>query len=75
MPPDLEDRPPVTAHEVMNRLRREGSAEHAGKGSHAVFVTGGRMVVVPNHRSDLKTGTLQAICRDAGWEWPIGRTE
>jgi predicted RNA binding protein YcfA (HicA-like mRNA interferase family) len=54
----------------MNRLRREGAAEHAGKGSHAKFVTGGRMVVAPNHVSDLKTGTLHAIYRAAGWPWP-----
>jgi hypothetical protein len=28
------------------------------------------VVVVPNHRGDLKTGTLRAIYRDAGWRWP-----
>ncbi|HEU0218950.1 MAG TPA: type II toxin-antitoxin system HicA family toxin [Stellaceae bacterium] len=57
----------------MNRLRQEGWAEHPGKGSHVKFTKDGRMVVVPNHRSDLKTGLLRAIHRDAGWPWPPGR--
>jgi predicted RNA binding protein YcfA (HicA-like mRNA interferase family) len=63
----------LTAREVMNRLRQEGWAEHPGKGSHVKFTKDGRMVVVPNHRSDLKTGLLRAIHRDAGWPWPPGR--
>jgi predicted RNA binding protein YcfA (HicA-like mRNA interferase family) len=54
----------------MNRLRREGWAEHTGKGSHVKFTyAGGRMVIVPNLRRDLKTGLVRAIYREAGWPW------
>jgi predicted RNA binding protein YcfA (HicA-like mRNA interferase family) len=60
----------VTPREVINRLRREGWAERQGKGSHVIFTKDGRVVVVPNHRGDLKTGTLRAICSAAGWRWP-----
>jgi predicted RNA binding protein YcfA (HicA-like mRNA interferase family) len=55
----------------MQRLRQEGWAEHQGKGSHVKFTKAGRVVVVPNHRGDLKIGTLRAIYRDAGWQWPL----
>jgi predicted RNA binding protein YcfA (HicA-like mRNA interferase family) len=58
----------------MNRLRQEGWAEHPGKGSHVKFTKGGsRMVIVPNHRGDLKIGIVRAIYRDAGWPWPPQR--
>ena len=61
----------MTAREVIQRLRQEGWAEHAGKGSHVKFTKEGRMVIVPNHPGDLKTGTLRAIYRNAGWQWPL----
>jgi predicted RNA binding protein YcfA (HicA-like mRNA interferase family) len=54
----------------MNRLRREGWAERPGRGSHIVFRSGDRTVIVPNDPGDLRTGTLRAIYRDAGWQWP-----
>jgi predicted RNA binding protein YcfA (HicA-like mRNA interferase family) len=57
----------------MNRLRREGWTERAGKGSHVVFAKTGRVVVVPNHRGDIKPGTLRSICRGAGWDYPPQR--
>jgi predicted RNA binding protein YcfA (HicA-like mRNA interferase family) len=64
----------VTAREVMNRLRREGWAERTGKGSHVVFTKSGhRNIPVPRHGGDLPLGTLRAISRDAGWQWPPGR--
>ena len=61
----------MTPREVMNRLRREGWAERSSKGSHVIFRKDSRTVVVPNHRGDLKTGTLRRIYRDAGWDWPV----
>jgi predicted RNA binding protein YcfA (HicA-like mRNA interferase family) len=65
----------VTARDVMSRLRREGWAEHPGKGSHRKFTKPGRpMVTVPNHPGDLKSGLLRSIARAAGWEWPPSRT-
>jgi predicted RNA binding protein YcfA (HicA-like mRNA interferase family) len=60
----------VTAREVMNRLRREGWAERPGWGSHIVFRSGDRTVIVPNDPGDLRIGTLRAIYRDAGWQEP-----
>jgi hypothetical protein len=30
-------------------------------------------IPVPRHGLDLPTGTLRAICRDAGWELPPQR--
>ena len=58
----------------MNRLRREGWAERLGKGSQVIFTKPGYAAIpVPNHRGDLKTGTLRTIARDAGWEWPPKR--
>jgi predicted RNA binding protein YcfA (HicA-like mRNA interferase family) len=63
----------VTPREVMNRLRREGWVERAGKGSHLVFLKDGRTVVVSNHPGDIKIGTLRSICRGAGWDYPPRR--
>jgi predicted RNA binding protein YcfA (HicA-like mRNA interferase family) len=64
----------MTAREVVNRLRREGWAERAGKGSHRVFIKPGHdLVTVPTHRGDLAKGTLRSICQAAGWEWPPKR--
>jgi len=61
----------VTAREVMNRLRREGWTERAGKGSHVIFTKAGQKnIPVSRHGADLPLGTLRSICRDAGWEWP-----
>jgi predicted RNA binding protein YcfA (HicA-like mRNA interferase family) len=66
--------PDVTAREVMNRLRREGWSERAGKGSHVIFSKPGqRNVSVPRHPGDLKPGVLRSIARAAGWEWPPQR--
>ena len=63
----------MTAREVMTRLRREGWAGRPGKGSHMKFRKDDRTVIVPNHPGVLSTGTLQAIYRDAGWQWPPER--
>jgi predicted RNA binding protein YcfA (HicA-like mRNA interferase family) len=57
----------------MNRLRREAWVERAGKGSHVIFRKEGRRVVVSNHAGDIPSGTLRAICGQAGWEFPPKR--
>jgi predicted RNA binding protein YcfA (HicA-like mRNA interferase family) len=54
----------------MNRLRREGWSERSGKGSHVIFKKNGRRVVVANHTGDIPTGTLRAMCEQAGWPFP-----
>lgn len=64
----------MTPREAINRLRREGWVERAGKGSHMVFTRAGRdNITVPNHRGDIPIGTLRSIARAAGWEWPPER--
>jgi predicted RNA binding protein YcfA (HicA-like mRNA interferase family) len=57
----------------MRRLLREGWAERQGKGSHVIFKKDGRRVVVSNHSGEIPTGTLRAICAQAGWEYPPQR--
>jgi predicted RNA binding protein YcfA (HicA-like mRNA interferase family) len=63
----------VTAREAKNRLLREGWEMRAGKGSHLVFKKDGRRVVVSNHAGDIPSGTMRAICAQAGWEFPPHR--
>lgn len=63
----------MRAVEAIRRLRREGWKERPGHGSHIVFSKHGRIVIVANHRGDIPAGTLRAICRAAGWEYPPGR--
>ena len=58
----------------MQRLRREGWAERAGKGSHVVFTKPGhRNISMPQHPGDLGSGLLRSIARRAGWKWPLRR--
>jgi len=61
----------------------------AGKGSHlaqtnrfrCVFRLDGRKVIVASHSgeaarslaTDIPTGALRQICKQAGWEWPLAR--
>jgi predicted RNA binding protein YcfA (HicA-like mRNA interferase family) len=63
----------MTAREAMQRLRREGWIERPGKGSHVIFKKSSRRVVVSLHSGDIPTGTLRAICTQAGWEYPPRR--
>ena len=63
----------MTAREAMNRLRHEGWTERPGKGAHVIFKKSGRRVVVANHGGDIPTGTLRAICVQAGWAFPPQR--
>lgn len=63
----------MTAKEAVVRLMREGWTERPGKGSHAIFKKLGRRVVASRHGGDIPTGTLRAICKQAGWEFPPER--
>jgi predicted RNA binding protein YcfA (HicA-like mRNA interferase family) len=54
-------------------LRREGWDDRPGKGSHVIFKKMGKRVVVSNHSGDIPSGTLRAICEQAGWEYPPSR--
>ncbi len=63
----------MTPREAMNRLQREGWVERQGKGSHVIFRKGTQRVVISRHAGDIPTGTLRAICAQAGWEFPPQR--
>ncbi len=63
----------MAAREAMNRLRREGWMARPGKGSHVIFKNDRRRVVVSNNAGEIPTGTLRAICAQAGWEYPPQR--
>jgi predicted RNA binding protein YcfA (HicA-like mRNA interferase family) len=63
----------LTARDAINRLEREGWVARIGKGSHLIFKRNGLRVVVSNHTGDIPSGTLRAICRQAGWTYPPSR--
>jgi predicted RNA binding protein YcfA (HicA-like mRNA interferase family) len=63
----------MTAREAIARLQREGWVARPGKGSHMLFKKGSLRVVVSNHSGDVPSGTLRAICRQAGWDYPPSR--
>lgn len=58
---------PLTAREAIRRLKREGWVEARQAGSHKIFVKDGRLIVVPDHRGDLKPGVEKDIKTKAGW--------
>ena len=63
----------MTVREAIARLRRKGWTERPGKGAHVVFRRDGRRVVIARHAGDIPTGTLRAICAQAGWDFPPQR--
>ena len=58
---------PMKAREAIRRLKREGWVEDRQSGSHKVFLKDGKMIVVPDHRGDLKPGVEKDISKKAGW--------
>lgn len=58
--------PVLRADEVIRILERAGFRFIRSRGSHRIFSSGARMVVIPYHRGDLKSGTLRAIIRSSG---------
>ncbi len=59
---------PMTAKEVIQRLKREGWQEVRQTGSHKQFIREGKRITVPFHKGDLKPGTEKSIRKAAGWE-------
>jgi predicted RNA binding protein YcfA (HicA-like mRNA interferase family) len=60
----------VTVREVLKLLRHDGWFPYEQNGSHIQLkhpVKKGR-VTVPNHKGDLKKGTLHSILKQAGLE-------
>lgn len=58
----------MTVREVIKRLNADGWIEIKGRGSHRQFIhaTKRGKVTVPDHRGDLKPGTLHSIWKQAG---------
>ena len=58
----------MTVREIINRLKADGWQESAQKGSHRQFVhpTKPGKVTVPDHKGDVKPGTLHSIWKQAG---------
>ena len=59
---------PLTAQEVIRRLKREGWIEVRQSGSHKQFKKDGQRITVPDHRGDLKPAIERDIKKKAGWE-------
>lgn len=57
----------MTAQEAIRKLKREGWKEVRQAGSHKIFRKDGKIVVVPDHRGDLKPGVEADIKKKAGW--------
>ncbi|MBL6749237.1 MAG: type II toxin-antitoxin system HicA family toxin [Nevskia sp.] len=57
--------------DVIRRLQAEGWEVCRVRGSHQQFKHPARpgLVTVPHPRSDIPTGTLRSIFRQAGWNW------
>ncbi len=51
--------------EVCAALERAGFVKVSSRGSHVKYTNGKRIVIVPMHRRDLKTGTLKGILEQA----------
>ena len=58
---------PLTAQEAIKKLKREGWKEVRQAGSHKIFRKNGNIIVVPDHRGDLKPGVEADIKKKAGW--------
>ena len=60
--------PTVTGRACIKALQRAGFTIDRQKGSHVTLIRDEprARVTVPNHRKDLKRGTLRAIIRQAG---------
>lgn len=58
---------PMTAREAIRRLKRDGWVEQRQSGPHKIFMKGNRIIVVPDHRGDLKPGVERDIKTKAGW--------
>jgi predicted RNA binding protein YcfA (HicA-like mRNA interferase family) len=62
----------MNSREVIARLRQDGWVLVNVRGSHHQYKhpeKPGR-VTVPHPKSDLPTGTVRNIFKQAGWEWP-----
>jgi predicted RNA binding protein YcfA (HicA-like mRNA interferase family) len=62
----------MKSREIIRRLEKEGWVKVHQIGSHAKYkhlqIPGS--VTVPHPRKDIPIGTVRAIYRQAGWQWP-----
>lgn len=52
--------------ELVKLLRENGWELDRIRGSHHIMAKGGKSLSVPVHNTDLKTGTLNKLLKDAG---------
>ena len=57
----------MTAQETIRKLKREGWKEVRQAGSHKIFRKNGNIIIVPDHRGDLKPGVEADIKKKSGW--------
>ena len=57
---------PMTPKEIIQLLEANGFRFKSSNGSHNKYQKGGKIVIVPIHRKDLKKGTEQGILKQAG---------
>ena len=57
--------PVCTPAEVCKALKKAGFVLVGQRGSHAKYTKGTKIVIVPMHHKDLKTGTLKGILEQA----------
>lgn len=64
----MTELPVVNGRACIRALERAGFTIKRQKGSHVIMKRGNppKRVIVPNHRKDLKPGTLSQIIKDAG---------
>jgi len=60
------DLPAVKPRQVIKALKKIGFEFYRQKGSHQIYVSGNKQVIVPYHNKDLKKGTLFNIIKGTG---------
>lgn len=58
--------PVCKSRDVIRVLERAGFSFVSQRGSHKKFTDGTHIVIIPEHREELKTGTLKGILEQAG---------
>lgn len=58
--------PALTSTDVIRIIERAGFHFVRSRGSHRIFAHGDRLVVIPFHRGDLRSGTIRAIIKACG---------
>lgn len=58
--------PTLTSAKVIRALERAGFIFIRQRGSHRMYVRGGKGVIIPFHNKDMRKGTLKHIIQQSG---------